>query len=143
MKVDHRLELEGHATRRRTKYRTYAPWNGKIWKQTEFDYPAGNVLTETENKWSIPVQLGGNSGFIWKIQLEQETELQHAPPYVFSYRKQYNYDGYGNIIRLDDLGLLGNPTDDFYTHTTYSNSLNPWRLGYPTESKSNLGRTGE
>jgi RHS repeat-associated protein len=47
--------------------------------------------------------------------------------------KGYLRDGYGNVVLVHDYGNDTDPSDDFYTCTTFAYDTTNWRLDYPSE----------
>src|SRR5262249_40488268 len=59
----------------------------------------------------------------------------------FSLARRYEYDTYGNVTRLIDLGMLDpsgreySAADNVYTCRQYDNDVARWQLGYPRAVK--------
>jgi RHS repeat-associated protein len=54
----------------------------------------------------------------------------HGGARLYTLKKAYAYDSYGNVSMISDLGQPGIATDDRFTCFRYQNDLTRWRLGY-------------
>jgi len=55
----------------------------------------------------------------------------------YTLEKDYQYDAYGNMVLLSDLGDTANDQDDVYSCMIYSNNIPAWQLGYLLEQQVN------
>ena len=83
----------------------------------------GNLYKKAEKQWNFTLQDN-----YYVVELTQESEIVYDgvldnPKIV---NKTYEYDGFGNIISIHNLGDMDNSEDDKYEYFAYLNNTNLW-----------------
>jgi RHS repeat-associated protein len=120
-----------------TYNQTY-PGNGLVVKNAVFD-PKGVILGSTdltyENAASASLKDKQINQFVRTSETYSAFDNKSGGARLYTLKKTYAYDGYGNPHLISDLGQPLVPTDDRFTCIRFDNDTTSWQLGYVAQQK--------
>jgi RHS repeat-associated protein len=100
---------------------------GRIKEQRTYD-AQGNLYTKVINDWQEQ-DLGNNSHFVYLAQTHNYT---YDGDNTFKQTTtQYEYDSYGNVTRVAELGDVDITGDERYSYTEYTYNESNWLVSLP------------
>lgn len=117
-----------------SNFRQAFPFDGELDTMQMVQVQGSTLMGQTNYVYDTASPTAGRNTYLVQISSQTTQNFSLASANSYTVGKTVEYDDYGNVSLLGDLGNVDDPSDDLYTKTTFDNDSSSWVLGYPTES---------